>query len=235
MAFTAKDVFSYADTVLQDEDHDRWPLAELLGYLNDGIRSIVSVKPNANSATVTLTLREGTLQELPPNYTILSRVTRNLATGHTDPSGPVGGKAIRPIMGRALMDAYFPTWQDDATLRATQVMHVAYDRADTRKFYVVPANDGNGKVEAVVGVMPAAISVPASPDNIDSYTANVNLPDKFRTPLTDYVLARAFGKDSGVPNSEGRAAKHMQLFTEGLAAITAAENGAALAATGSGV
>lgn len=234
MSFTAKDVLGEAATTLVDADHVRWPLPELLAHLNDGIRAIVSLKPNANSRTLTLTLAEGTLQTLPENCTVLSRVTRNMVTGHDEAGGPVGGEAIRLVMGRALMDAFFPAWQSDAALFARRVRHVIYDAADLRRFYVIPGNDGTGKIEAVVGVMPAAIAVPASPASLASYTATVDLPDRFRTPLTDYVLGRAFGKDSMVPASEARAAKHMGLFTEAMASITAAEQGAAMTASRSG-
>lgn len=234
MSFTAKDVLSVAETTLQDVDNVRWSLAELLSYLNDGVRAIVSVKPNANSRTVTLTLSRGTLQTLPENYTVLSRVTRNLLVGHTEPNGPVGAAAIRPVMGRALMDAYFPSWQSDDALFASMVRHVSYDAADLRRFWVIPGNDGTGKIEAVVGVMPALIATPANATEINSYSAVVDLPDKFRSPLTDFVIARAFGKDSMIPASEARAAKHMGMFTEGMSAITAAEQGSTLAASASG-
>ena len=234
MAFTVQNVLSVAATTLLDSDHVRWPLTELLSYLNDGVRTIVSIKPNANSRTVTLALASGTLQTLPDEYTVLSRVTRNMLTGHDEVGGPVGGAVIRPVMGRGLMDAFFPAWQADESLFAATVKHVIYDQADLRRFYVIPGNDGTGKIEAVVGVMPAAIPEPASPTLLASYSATVGLPDKFRTPLTDFVLARAFGKDSMVPASEARAAKHMAQFTEAMGAISAAEQGSALAATASG-
>lgn len=234
MAFTAQDVLSVAATALMDADHVRWPLTDLLSYLNDGVRTIVSVKPNANAQTVTLSLAAGTLQELPEGYTVLSRVSRNMVLGHDDIGGPVGGAAIRPVMGRALMDAFFPAWQSDEALFHKTVKHVCYDEADLRRFYVIPGNDGTGKIEAVVGVMPATIATPGSPTLITSYTATVGLPDKLRTPLTDFVLARAFGKDAMIPASEARAAKHMGQFTEAMAAITNAEKTSALTVSASG-
>lgn len=235
MPFTAKDILSAASITLLDQENTRWPLSELLGYINQAIAALVAVKPNANSETVTLYLQAGTLQTLPDNCTLLSRVTRNMVTGHDEPGGPVGGAAIRQVAGRDLMDAFFPGWQSDATLFAGQVKHVIHDMADRRTFYVIPGNDGTGKIEAVVGVFPTDLPVPGTPDDIEQYaTITVPLPDVFRTAVLDYVLYRAFSKDGAVPASEARAAKHSGAFQAMLVAITSAETGMSAATKAAG-
>src|SRR3546814_10752016 len=44
---TAKSLITIAQTLLQDATSVRWPRAELLGYLNDGQRETVLLKPEA--------------------------------------------------------------------------------------------------------------------------------------------------------------------------------------------
>lgn len=225
MAITAKDVMMQAAITLQDIGGVRWPAPELHGYLNDGLREIVTIKPNARTKTVTLDLVEGTLQTLPDEYTTLSRVIRNIASAAT------GGVAIRPIPDRKLMDAQIPGWQSSTVLPFAQaVVHVIHDIAEPRSFYVVPGNNGTGKIEAVVGAYPAPVPAPTSnPGSINSYTAEIDLPDTYKNALTDYVIYRAYAKDSSITTSAARAQAHFELFRGGVTALADAESGIALA------
>lgn len=223
MAFTALDIIKTATKTLFDADHVRWPLLELLDYINEACRAIATAKPNASTDTVTINLVQGTLQKLPDSYTILSRVTRNMVIGHTDPGGPVGGDAIRMVSGRALMDAYFPGWQSNTALFGPVVKHVIYDDADLRHFYVIPGNDGTGKIEAVVGVMPAAIVLGGDPTLEANYAVAIALPDLYRTPVLDYTLYRAFAKDQGIEASAQRAQMHLGSFQAALGIVASAQ------------
>lgn len=223
MAFTALDIIKTATKTLFDASHVRWPLAELLDYINEACRAIATAKPNACTDTVTLSLVQGTLQKLPDSYTILSRVTRNMVIGHAEPGGPVGGDAIRMVSGRALMDAYFPGWQSNSALFGPIVKHVIYDDADLRHFYVIPGNTGTGKIEAVVGVMPGTIIIGGDDTVEANYAAVVPLPDLYRTPVLDYTLYRAFAKDQGVEASAARAQMHLGSFQAALGIVTDAQ------------
>lgn len=225
MAFAAKDVMRRAATTLQDLDAVRWPASELLDYLNDGIREIVTLKPNAKTTTTTINLSEGTLQTLPAQFTVLSRAVRNIAAAGQ------GGAAIRPLPNRALMDSQIPGWQDSTVLPfAKTVVHVIHDMADPRSFYVVPGNDGTGVIEVVVGETPDQVPVPSSdPQLIDSHTSNVDLPDLYQNMLADYVLYRCYSKDSRLAGSAARAQAHFELFRGTLTAMDGAERGISLA------
>lgn len=223
MTFSARDVMESASITLVDTLFTRWPMPELLGYINDGLIEISGLKPNACSATVTLELARGTLQRLPNAYTVLSRVTRNVTVAHTAPGGPVGGDVIRPLKDTSSLDLYMPRWQSDENLFAAKVKHVIYDLADPRQFYVAPGNDGSGMIEAVVGVTPEAIPTPGTPNDIASYSAVIPLRDVYKPILQDYVCFRAFSKDAGIPASEARAAKHLDLFRGAMAALAQGE------------
>ena len=220
MSIFAAGILASASTTLLDPRYKRWPEAELISYINEAMKAIVARKPNAATQTVTINLESGTLQTLPAQYPILSRVTRNLTIAHGDPGGPVGGPVIRPIKSRDLLDAMIPGWQSNEVLFSATVKHVIYDLANPRVFYVAPGNNGTGMIEAVVGTIPASIAL--SSDAIP-------LPDIYRNLITDYVLFKAFSKDAGIPASEARAAAHFGMFESAL--VSLAEGEASLSMT----
>lgn len=228
MAFQARDVMKRASTILQDMDAVRWPAIELHGYLNDGLREIVTLKPSANTKTVNLSLVEGTKQTLPAQYTVLSRVVRNMA------SPTAGASAIRPVARRDILDSQIPGWQDSTVMPfAKNVVHVIHDLADPRTFYVVPGNNGTGLIEAVVGAMPAVNAPPANTADqllLDSYTNTVDIPDVYQNALIDYVLYRSYSKDNRVAGAAQRAVAHFELFRNAVGGFAQAEAAISLSA-----
>lgn len=210
MSFTAKDVLQAASTTLQDSNNRRWSLDELRGYLNDGLKQIAFFKPSAVSETKRIAMQEGTYQELPDGEHLL-RVTRNI-TSAADETPRVGGPIITPI-DRSMIDMQFANWHDSTEVPfSATVMHVMMDEENPRSFYVYPGNDGTGAIEAVVSTVPAMIAAPASPTNIASYTATVDIPTLYEGALRDYVLSRAYEKDAAIPGAAQRAAAYRQSF-----------------------
>lgn len=229
MPTLARDIMQQAADTLLDRDAVRWTAAELYGFLNDGLKAVAAVKPNAYTKTVVLPLVLGTLQTLPATYRSLSRVTRNM-TG-TEEDGFVGGTAIRTLASTAQLDALIPDWQSNAAMRGAIVVHVIYDLADPKRFYVAPANTGAGKIEAVVVVNPPVMATPAGTASlIASYDAAIPLDDEFKNPLRDYVIARAYSKDSAIPASAQRAQMHMAVFNEQMQALGGGEAATSLEA-----
>lgn len=221
MAFTAKDVMKRASSILQDDGAVRWPATELCDYLNDGLRELASMKPNAKTVTTSLTLVAGAKQTLPAAYTILSRVIRN-----DNATGTGAKKSISTLTKREVMDSQIPNWQDTSVLPASlNVTHVIHDIVDPRTFYVVPSNLGAGKIEVVVGSLPATIPFPtgALMLDLDNYTTDVDVSDVYRNALVDYVVYRAFSKDSGIPAAAQRAQAHYELFKAGIGYFAASE------------
>ena len=224
MTFQSKTVMERAATTLQDATNIRWPLRELHGYLNDGLREIVTIKPSAKSKTVNISLASGTLQTLAPEHVILSRAVRNMTE-----SG--GGKAIRRLDSRSIMDSHMPSWQDPSAMPfAKSVVHVIHDIANPTQFYVVPGNDGTGVIEAVVGAMPTPSPEPAAPDSLASYSDIVDMPDSYFNGLVDYVIYRSYSKDSRVAGSAMRSQAHFQLFRTSITGFSESETGMSLAA-----
>ena len=111
MAFTAAQVMKRASTILQDAGAERWTAMELHDWLNQALVEVSTMKPNAKTVVATMDLAVGTVQAVPPEYTCLSRVLRNVGAGAGS-----GGTAITVLARREILDRQMPGWQDPAIL-----------------------------------------------------------------------------------------------------------------------
>jgi hypothetical protein len=224
----AKDILKRASILAQDKGFVRWTPPELLLYLNDGAREIANYKPNAVTKTVEIALAAGTLQALPPEYISLIRVERNLGAAEGRPSGT----AIT-VVSRSSLDLVIPGWADAGVLPAqSSVQHVIQDMQDPRSFHVVPGNDGTGIIQAVVSVLPVDIAEPANLLDVEAYGDQVAIPDIFQNSLVDYVLYRAYSKDSTDGNSLARASAHYNQFANAIGMKIQADQTANVNTTG---
>lgn len=215
MAITAAEIFTRAASVLQDDTHARWPLKEMVRWLNDAMREVVLQKPNANARTVIMALQAGTYQTISNTDLALLRVIRN--TKSSNSTVRAGGRAIR-VINREILDSQHPDWHDtDITPPADVVKHAAFDIADPRVFYVYPPNTGDGFVEISVSSAPAVIALGSpDPEDIDEYNSEISLPDIYANAILDYVLYRAYLKDAQFAGNSQRAAAHYQQFANSL-------------------
>lgn len=216
MAFAANEVFRRASIILQDVTFTRWPLPEMLDWLNDCLREITILAPAIVSQTVVANLNQGTVQSNPCRGAQILRANCNV-TG--DPPSYTRGRVVTPIR-KAILDAQIPGWQDHACMPFdTNVLHFVEDDALHDKFLVAPGNNGLGKIELVVAQCPPPIQLPDDPEDIDSY-------DQARTPVAistiylsacvDYVIYRALLKDVAILNGPERAIGHYQQFAAAL-------------------
>lgn len=228
MAFTAAAVMKRANTVLQDTGAVRWTPIELRDWLNEAMRAIVLMKPNARSGTVELILTAGTRQVLPAEYTLLSQVLYNVVDG-------VPGHAIRTLVNRAMLDAQMPGWNNPTILPyASRVHMVLQDPMTPREFFVVPGAANNTRVMAIVGMQSVDVPLPngvgVSVLDLDSYSSVVQMEDQYQNILLDLILFRAFSKDSGSPDSAQRSSNHLTQATNQLVALGTAQDAASLSA-----
>lgn len=222
MTVNAKALLDRARRIIQDETNVRWPLPELRLWLNDALREIGLIKPTAYSTSAIITLSQGTLQRLPDAYTSVMRIVRNLKSSTDSPRE--GGAAIRTV-DREILDAQSPFWHDAVRVKYQKVVkNAAFESADPRAFYVYPGNDGTGIVEAIVSKIPTAVPAPGSNvDDINSYDVTIDIHDIYSNVLLDYMLYRAYSKDSQYAGSAQRAQLYYASFTNALGAKVANE------------
>ncbi len=211
----ASEVIARASRILADTTNVRWTPAELVDYCKDAVRQIVLVRPDAYSITRWMTLRPGDTRQIvgmiaardnidfgqalfQPTLRLL-RVVRNGATG-----------AFFPVReaSRVALDSEVPNWhvpvQNPSGFR---VQHYTFDNIAPYVFYVYPCpptNLANHQVEIVHSALPDLSD--------SSMSLNLGLPHQYINPLVDWVLYRAFSKDSEYAGNQNRANHHAQAF-----------------------
>lgn len=213
MSLKAKDVLQTAAQLLIDEDNTRWTLPELAGYLNDGLLEVANKKPTATSTTITINLKQGTLQSIDTKYNQFLRAVRNIS----NKDGSDKGGMVITTVDRATLDAVDPYWHDESfNPPRTDVRHFIFDETDPYAFYVYPPNSGNGRIEVVVSKVPAKVEPNGSVDSIDSYNVTVDIRETYKNTLIDYVMYRAHSKDNQIASSAQRAVAYYQQFMNSL-------------------
>ena len=176
MPITAQSIIRRAVETLQDPTSVRWPISELVRYLNDGQREVVLYRPDSMVMSTSRSLTTGTRQTL-PNGSKLIEVVRN--TGGTK-------RAIR-MVNREILDAQTPGWH--AIAGADDVLHFMYDPRDPRVFYVYPPATTNTKLDIVYAAYPTDIAEPADGATYTAVTGNISLPDIYVFQSTDPLCA----------------------------------------------
>lgn len=199
----AKTITDKASVFLADASQTRWLPSELLSWLNDGQAEICALVPNANPATSTVALVAGTKQSAPTDTLYVNGFIRNMGVGGTTPGG-----VIRQVT-RNFLNSFVVGWPNATT--STTVSHVAYDPADSNvDFYVYPPQPSSGmsSIEIVYSQVPAIIP--------SSGTPVITVRDIYANALLDYVLYRAFGKDSEYGNQSDRSQTHYKMFSQAI-------------------
>lgn len=204
MAITARSVVQRAADVLKDATGVRWGADELVRWLNEAQLALVSMRPDATVTLGTVTLAAGVRQLIPASGVKLIQVLNNAAAPKT---------SIRPI-DRRLLDEQTPDWR--SMTAASAVRYYYQEAGDPRAFYVYPPATGGTGVELLYADTPAAITEPAAGSDYTAVTGNIGVPDVFNAALLDYVLYRAFSKDSELTVNAQRATAHLAAFTAAL-------------------
>lgn len=208
MTTPAQSVIFRAAETLQDLGAVRWSTAELVRYLNDGQREILVYRPDVFATSVTLSLAAGAKQSLPDTATKLLDVVRNSATTSAK-------KSVR-LVNRQLLDSQVPDWH--IATASVDIVHYMYDPITPRIFYVYPPATTLSRLDVVVAQYPTDISEPAANTTYTAVTGNIAVPDILSSALKDYVIARAFMKDSEQAGNAARAQAHYALFAGAIGA-----------------
>lgn len=195
MTVSVQDILSRSRLQLMDDTGIRWTDAELVAYVNDAQREIVLYKPDAVTKNENMSLVFGTKQSLPTASIRLLTVVRN--------NSSTSKRSIRPVP-RETLDRFKPDWHGETAV--DEVQHFIFDEVDQKHFYVYPPNDGNGEVEILYTKHPDTVT---DDDNLE-------VADAYANTVLDYVLYRAFAKDSAIPSEASRSAGHYQAFLNSL-------------------
>jgi hypothetical protein len=206
MALTAQSIIRRAVETLQDTTSVRWPVNELVRYLNDGQREVVLYRPDSMVTNSTITCVAGTKQSLPANGAKLIEVIRNAAATSDK-------KAVRMI-NREILDAQTSGWHN--ITGSVNILHFMYDPRDPKVFYVYPPATVLAQLDIVYSAYPTDITEPADGALYTAVSGNISLPDIYGNVLLDYILYRAYTKDSAYAGNAARAQAHYAAFANAL-------------------
>jgi hypothetical protein len=204
MPISAQSIVRRCVETLQDNTSIRWPINELVRYLNDGQREVVLYRPDAMVTNSTVTCIAGSKQSLPSNGAKLIEVVRNAAGAR---------RAVR-MVNREILDAQTPNWHN--LTGVSEVLHFMYDPRDPRVFYVYPPATTSAQLDIVYAAYPTDIAEPADGSLYTAVTGNISLPDIYGNVLQDYILYRAYSKDSEYAGNGARAQAHYAVFANAL-------------------
>jgi hypothetical protein len=217
-----------ASLLLQDTTNVRWSVQEMAKWINAGCRELVLLKPTALAANVAMLLSAGTKQDLlgasfksttdGAAVTLspiqLLDVVRNL--GSTGTEANAGTVVIG--LDRKILDATLPGWHAMPTQpNNPEVLHFMADPRDPKVFYVYPKATASPAmyVEIVVSRSPVnTLSDEATALGDNDIDAGID--DIYESVLVDYVLYRAYSKDSEHTANAGLSQWHYKAFQAGL-------------------
>lgn len=229
----AKDTIQRAAILLQDMTAVRWSTDELVEWLNDGQRAIQRPRPDATSTTMIVPLKGGARQDLltltrlagdgggplEPKPAMLMKLVRNVAPG--------SNQQIIRLVARDALDAVLPTWM--VAQPQVSVRNYTFDDQQPTIFHVYPP-----AIEPVLTpVPPAPVIPPAIVEMIYSaYPVDIAQPGPgklwsdvdgdlsveavWAECLLDYIMYRAFTKDSEYAANGARAQAHFDKFQQPL-------------------
>jgi hypothetical protein len=203
----AVDLINRVSITLQDPTFVRWTQGELLNYLNDAQRQVVLFRPDAKAVNAPFTCVNSAKQTLPADGLRLISVLRN-----------TGGRAITKV-DRSILDVQLPTWYETA-VGTDGVKHYVYDALDPKNFYVFPKPAAAYQIDIIYAMSPVDIVI----SNYTTDTQVIGIDDIYANALMDYMMYRAYQKDSEFANLN-RAAVYYQAFTTSLGIKSQADGG----------
>jgi hypothetical protein len=202
MPIAAQSIVRRVVDTLQDTTSIRWPVGELVRYLNDAEREIILYRPDAMVKNAAMTCVAGSRQTIPTDGAKLIEVIRNTASK----------KAIR-LCNREILDAQIPGWHNLTPV--LDAVHFMYDPRDPKTVYLYPPVTAAASIDLVYAAVPTPLTEPASGD-YTAVTGNLNVPDIYANAVQNYMLARCYLKDSEYAGNAARAQAHYQMFADSL-------------------
>jgi len=178
--------------LLNDSDLVRWTEPELVYWVNEGIKQIVILLPEASAVTKEIQLVTGTKQSLPSDGVRLIDVLRNTGVDGGVPSEPIR------IVERDVIDTLKPTWHKDRSSLVAK--HFIFDGRNPKTFYVYPPSRAQ-YIEVVYSKTPTVLIESDDLGDFNIYSASI----------INYVMHRAFAKDTEEGN-QARSSGYQQSF-----------------------
>lgn len=184
---------------LQDTSNVTWTVTQLIEWLNDALRALTLVRPDASSVTTNLLLTANETRQTLPAATDLRLIKVVCNMGQ---SGTAAGDAVR-LGSIDSLDAFLPGWR--AVTGAVAIKEYVFDEARPDEFEVYPRPHATTPVyvRIIKSTLPAVMTVAGD---------TISVKDIYGPALIEWCCYRAFSRDSeNTPNWQ-RGARHFAAF-----------------------
>ena len=184
----------------------RWTRENLLEYLLEGLKEIGAYRPEAFSVTGVHTLVPGRVQQL-ANSAVLEAIVAN---SDNTPAHKSDDKLLKAFgaYGNCVTKTLFVNGNPTYAVKS-----YAIDSDNNKIFYVSPPVPAGLTVTVT-----ATTNVLATRYTLAGWNTQVVLQDKFYNNLIDYMMARAYQKDTESQVSQRQAQTLLQLFYQAMGA-----------------
>lgn len=204
MAITVASVLARVRNQLNDAgSRKRWTDTELLDYANEGQRSACVLKPDLMAVEADVTPSAGSRQSMPADGFQMLDVICNI-----DPNTGEELSGIR-VCARTALDSLNPDWRMQKYAKTTVLNY--YFEGTQPKVYSINPPQPTGTTAKI------RISYAKTPDLL-TLDGVISLPDVLDQCLVDYVLFRAFAKDTEADGNTERATAAYQRFAAAVGA-----------------
>lgn len=206
MTTTVRSIITKASELLHDVQNVHWTIDGLVASLSDAQLETVAIKPDTSIAVSTVLLTSGTRQSIPADGISLVDVMRNMKNEATP------GRAIRIVL-REVLDAANPDWH--SSLPSVVAQHFTYSESTPKTFFVYPPQPASpGYVELSYVRTPAPLTI----------DGDIQLDDIYAPALLNYVLYRAYSKDSEYAANKSLAEAYYSAWFAGITGKAKAES-----------
>ncbi len=187
--------------VLQDVKNVTWTADQILEWINDALRQLVAVRPDAITRTSSITLTASETRQSITGRRLID-VTRNMGV-----NGTTIGNNIRKVNMQA-KDAFEPGWHAATPAAAVEEWMYEPDK-DPTVFFVSPPVHASTvvQVEVVEAIDPTALT---------DVSDNLPTKDVYSPALINWVLYRCLSRDSEKTPNYSRAKGEYQAFYNAL-------------------
>ncbi len=211
MSRTAKELLDDAIVALQDNEpgyeYSRWTKAELLSCVTQAMAALHFFKPELYNTKQVLTLLPGAVQRIGPEFSKLIELDSNLAPDGTEGS-PIT-ESSEPLLKAFNRPLPFDPMQP------YKVVTYRMDTTNPRVFYVNPPAPESPRHKVVAALV-------QTPPTVLDENQELVLPASdsggWYNVLLDYMLFRAFQKDTESATSRTKARDHEIAFMQAVGA-----------------
>ena len=202
MAIIASSFLYRISTQLQDPTNVKWPIDELVRYLNDAQRELSNVRPAAYQNYETMALTPGHMQSL--SSEVATKLIKVMANA-------TGTKGVVTIVSVDQLDATVRNWRSQSS---NTVLHYMYDERTPLKFQVYPPAGAAASVELSYARLPDYIGSPANGGTWADASGTVNVSDLFANALQHYIFFKAYSKDAEYASNAALAQANYVMFQQ---------------------